>query len=53
MNNVENMVESELIQRLKEGSQQAFDPIYRLYSKRLYAYCLQYVKVEMEAEEIV
>lgn len=42
-----------LIRRLKEGDSKAFDCIYRLYAKRLYAYSLQYTKLPEDAEEIV
>lgn len=42
-----------LIQALKQGSSKAFDGIYQMYSKRLYAYSLQFTKSPEEAEEIV
>ena len=42
-----------LIQALKQGSSKAFDSIYQMYSKRLYAYSLQFTKSPEEAEEIV
>jgi RNA polymerase sigma-70 factor (family 1) len=47
------MPEKQLISDLKAGSHRAFDSIYRLYAKRLYAYCLQYCKQAEDAEEIV
>lgn len=45
--------EQMLIQGLKNHSRKAFDEIYRIYSKRLYAYCKQYTKRCEDAEEIV
>ena len=45
--------ERELIKQLKDGSIKAFDNIYDIYAKRLYAFSLQYTKVREEAEEIV
>lgn len=49
---VENL-ESKLIKELKKGSYKAFDRIYDLYAKRLYGYCIQYLKSPEDAEEIV
>ncbi|MDR1814539.1 MAG: RNA polymerase sigma-70 factor [Tannerella sp.] len=48
-----NISEQELIQELKNGSQQAFNRIYYMYARRLYAFCLQYTKLREDAEEIV
>jgi RNA polymerase sigma-70 factor (ECF subfamily) len=45
--------ETLLILQLKEGSSRAFDSIYRMYAKRLYAYCLQFTKSPEDSEEIV
>lgn len=45
--------ESELIKKLRNGSYKAFNSIYDLYAKRLYAYCIQYLKSPEDAEEIV
>jgi RNA polymerase sigma-70 factor (family 1) len=42
-----------LIQNLKNGSHKAFDAIYELYAKRLYAFCLQYTKSVADSEDIV
>lgn len=42
-----------LIQELKEGSRKAFDTIYQIYAKRLFAYCYQFTKTREDAEEIV
>lgn len=53
MNNTSIPSEPELIRELKSGSQQAFDIIYKMYFKRLYVYCLRFVKSEEDAEEIV
>ena len=47
------MSEKELICQLKEGSYKAFDEIYRMYSARLYAYCMQYTKSRENTEEVV
>lgn len=47
------MNERELISQLKKGSHKAFDEIYRMYSARLYAYCMQYTKSRENSEEIV
>lgn len=46
-------IEERLISALKLGSGKAFDNIYQMYSKRLYAYCLQFTKSPEESEEIV
>lgn len=46
-------MEETLIVRLKGGDYTAFDELYRLYSKRLYAYCIQFCKSEDESKEIV
>jgi RNA polymerase sigma-70 factor (ECF subfamily) len=47
------MTEIRLIQGLKAGSYKAFDGIYKMYAKRLYAYSLQFTKSSEDAEEIV
>ena len=49
----EHTTESQLINELRKGSYQAFDTIYRMYSKRLYAYSLQFTKSPETSEEIV
>lgn len=49
---IEN-IELYLIQDLKRGSHKAFDKIYQIYAKRLYAYSLQFTKSPEESEEIV
>lgn len=48
-----DIIETELIINLKKGSRKAFDTIYTMYAKRLYAYCIQYTKSKEDAEEIV
>ena len=48
-----NLTEQKLIQALKQGSHNAFDSIYQIYSKKLYAYSLQFTKSQEEAEDIV
>ncbi|MDR1331251.1 MAG: RNA polymerase sigma-70 factor [Tannerella sp.] len=45
--------EQTLIRELKRGSQKAFNQIYGMYAKRIFAYCLQYAKLTEDAEEIV
>jgi len=45
--------EQKLIQALKQGSHNAFDSIYQMYSKKLYAYSFQFTKSQEEAEDIV
>jgi RNA polymerase sigma-70 factor (family 1) len=45
--------EQKLIFSLKNGSRKAFDDIYRMYAKRMYAYSLQYTKSVEDAEDIV
>lgn len=45
--------ESFLIRSLKNGSHKAFDEIYQMYAKRLYAYSLQFNKSPEESEDIV
>ncbi len=45
--------EKQLIKDLKKGSDKAFNEIYFLYAKRLYAYCLRFTKLQEDAEEIV
>jgi RNA polymerase sigma-70 factor (ECF subfamily) len=51
--NQKEMTEIRLIQALKAGSHKAFDGIYEMYAKRLYAYSLQFTKSSEDAEEIV
>jgi RNA polymerase sigma-70 factor (ECF subfamily) len=50
---MDNLTEQALIRELKQGSQTAFNGIYKIYAKRLFAYCLQYTKRVEDAEEIV
>jgi RNA polymerase sigma-70 factor (ECF subfamily) len=45
--------EALLIFQLKQGSSKAFDRIYQMYGKRLYAYSLQFTKSPKDSEEIV
>ena len=47
------MNELELIRELKNGSEKAFETIYSMYFKRLYAYSLRFTKSSEDAEEIV
>lgn len=53
MNHTSIQNEGELIRELKLGSKRAFDTIYRMYFKRLYAYCFKFTKSGEDAEEIV
>jgi RNA polymerase sigma-70 factor (ECF subfamily) len=53
LDNHTDINEQELIQALKQGSHSAFDGIYQMYAKRLYAYSLQFTKSADEAEDIV
>ena len=47
------MTERELIQALRLDSIKAFNAIYELYARRLYAFCLKYTQSRENAEEIV
>ena len=47
------MTERELIQQLRLDSIKAFNAIYELYARRLYAFCLKYTQSRENAEEIV
>lgn len=47
------MNEEDLILSLKNGSEYAFDTIYRMYSTRLYNYSIQYTKSKEDSEELV
>lgn len=47
------MNDKELVCKMQSGSKDAFNRIYALYARRLYLYCLQYVKSREDAEEIV
>lgn len=38
---------------LKQGSEEAFQSLYDLYARRLYAFCLEYTKSREDTEEIV
>ncbi len=45
--------EKDLVERLKRGDLEAFDMIYDMYSGRLYAFSMKYLKCAEEAEELV
>ena len=45
--------EPQLILSLKNGSYKAFERIYEMYAKRLFAYSVQFTKSQEESEEIV
>lgn len=53
MKDSSHLREGVLIFNLKKGSKKAFDEIYRMYSKRLFVYCVQFTKLPEDAEEIV
>lgn len=53
MENIVSHKEQLLIRELKSHSRKAFDEIYQMYAKRLFAYCKQYTKNTEDAEEIV
>lgn len=48
-----DLTERELIQEMRLDSIKAFNAIYELYARRLYAFCLKYTKSRENAEEIV
>ncbi len=45
--------EKEILSQLREGSEQAFEKIYRAYSTRLYGNLLKLVKLTPEAQEML
>lgn len=45
--------EAKLIKQLIDGSEDAFDKIYHIYSQRLFGYCMSYTKSRDNAEDIV
>ncbi|MDE6490372.1 MAG: RNA polymerase sigma-70 factor [Muribaculaceae bacterium] len=47
------MTERELIQKLKNDDRKAFDAAYSMYARRLMAWCMQYVTIREDAEEMV
>jgi RNA polymerase sigma-70 factor (ECF subfamily) len=53
MDDAVGLHEELLIRDLKNGSGKAFDAIYQMYAKRLFACCLQFTKTKEDAEEIV
>jgi len=53
MRNTADWDEKLLIRDLKNGSRKAFDAIYDMYAKRLFAYCMQFTKTKEDSEEIV
>jgi RNA polymerase sigma-70 factor (ECF subfamily) len=46
------IAEEEIIRQAKEGNAEAFEQLYRRYSKRVYHLCLRMVKNEAEAEDL-
>ena len=46
-------IEKQYILELNQGSYRAFDALYSLYSRRLYAYALKLTKSHQDAKEIV
>jgi RNA polymerase sigma-70 factor (family 1) len=49
---VENIVEKELLLKLRNGEEQAFDKLYQIYSLRIYRKLLKMVKVDVLADEL-
>ena len=47
------IAEEKLIEALSRDSHEAFDLIYNMYAKRLYAYCMQYSKTTEDTEDIL
>ncbi|MBO1362195.1 RNA polymerase sigma-70 factor [Prevotella sp. A2931] len=47
------IAEEKLIEALSQDSHEAFDLIYNMYAKRLYAYCMQYSKTTEDTEDIL
>lgn len=47
------MIESILISRLMKDDRHAFDVLYDMYAGRLMSFCLTYVKITEDAEEII
>lgn len=50
---LQDMEEYHLIIRLKKDDRHAFDTLYEMYARRLMSFCLVYVKVHEDAEEII
>jgi RNA polymerase sigma-70 factor (ECF subfamily) len=46
-------MDTELVDLLRQGNQQAFEVIYRRYAKELFGYALRKIKVREDCEEIV
>lgn len=53
MNDADNINEQQIIERLRDGSYEAFNMIYDMYSRRLYAFCMLYCKNEERSKDIV
>ena len=49
---VENIAEKELLLKLSNGEEQAFDELYQIYSLRIYRKLLKMVKVQVLADEL-
>lgn len=47
------MSEHDLIIQLKNDDRHAFDEIYEMYARKLMSYCLVYVRINEDAEEII
>lgn len=45
--------EQTYILQMKNGSQKAFDILYKMYVRRLYGFCYQYTKSQEDTEEVV
>ena len=42
-----------IAEAVRSGSAKAFEIVYRLYVRRLYAYCYEVIRVRQETEEVV
>lgn len=51
--NRSDMSEHDLILKLKNDDRHAFDTLYDMYARRLTAFCLSYVRIIEDAEEII
>ena len=45
--------EEQCIQELRQGSEKAFNKLYRLYCRQVYAFVYQYTKIKEDTEDIV
>ncbi len=50
---MKDKTEQILIEQLRNGSRNAFNQIYQMYSRRLYSYCLTFTKSNEDSKDIV